>query len=320
VYEIECLVDHVAEAVAAVGEVICSPPPSLHTIAETKDTCQIKIDAHKACGTSQLVDLLHEAAYGENTPLGSSMFGSSLDKLEVETILSFRKSNYLTSNLVVSASGIAHDTLKSLVECHLSALPSAPSSSSASSSALPASPYIGGDIKVRVDLDGVSHVGVAFPVPAGAAALPYKVLFATLESKIAHSTSIPKGSLTPFISTYTSGGLIGFTAHGSAAAATGFLEAGVAELKALASAGSASSVAKVSLEGVLALEGEDSADALLSASVASLSPVAFADVRSLTAADVSNAAKAALAAAPAFAVYGQTAGTPSYATIAKLIK
>jgi hypothetical protein len=40
-------------------------------------------------------------------------------------------------------------------------------------------------VKVRTDLNGVSHFGLAFPLPAGDAGKPYKVLTALLGAKLA---------------------------------------------------------------------------------------------------------------------------------------
>ena len=60
--------------------------------------------------------------------------------------------------------------------------------------------------------------------------------------------------------------------------------------------------------------------ALLDATLAGVAPETAADLRKVSSADVSAAAKAALGAVPAFAVYGATAGTPSFATVAKMMK
>jgi len=76
----------------------------------------------------------------------------------------------------------------------------------------------------------------------------------------------------------------------------------------------------VTLENFLNLEGESTGETLLSAHMQGLDPLSAGDVRSVTAASVSAAASAALQAVPAYAVLGATAGTPSYATIASMLK
>ena len=78
--------------------------------------------------------------------------------------------------------------------------------------------------------------------------------------------------------------------------------------------------AKATLSNFLTLEGEDSSGALLEAAIAGVDPAAHADVRNVSSADVSACAKAALAGVPSYAVYGATAGTPSFSTVSKMCK
>ena len=96
---------------AAVAEAISSPPTSAYVVEEMKDTAQIAIDAHKASPREQVMELLYEAAYGENTPMGSPTYGP-LDKLDVAAVMAFRKAHFSAQNLVVSASGVSIDSLK----------------------------------------------------------------------------------------------------------------------------------------------------------------------------------------------------------------
>jgi hypothetical protein len=64
------------------------------------------------------------------------------------------------------------------------------------------------------------------------------VLFELLVSKVA-SLKLPANSLVPFYKEYSTGGLFGFLSAGTAAQATGRLEAAIAELKAAAAGASA---------------------------------------------------------------------------------
>ena len=82
--------------------------------------------------------------------------------------MAHRAKTFTSGNLIISASGVSHDIIKSLTECHFSGL--ATGSTKAADST-----YQGGDMKVRCDLGGMTNIGLAFPVPAGAAAQPYKV-------------------------------------------------------------------------------------------------------------------------------------------------
>ena len=132
---------------------------------------------------------------------------------------------------------------------------------------------------------------------------------------------IPKLALQPFYQEHASGCLLGFYAKGHAQEAAGYLEAGVAELKALATSANADGAkVRTALEAFLAVEGSSDAAAgsLLRAALAGVPPLS--DARKVTSASVSAAAKAALASVPSYAVYGSTMGTPSYSSVVKMTK
>jgi predicted Zn-dependent peptidase len=105
--------------------------------------------------------MLHEASYGEGSPLGSSMFPASVKKLSANEIVAFRKSRFTASNIVVSSTGIPHDTVKKVVQYYFNAMPKTGDSTS------PDSPYVGGDVRVRADLGGKTYLGLAFPIASG---------------------------------------------------------------------------------------------------------------------------------------------------------
>ena len=309
-YKVTVLPEHAEAALAAVSEAISSPPTAAYVIEEQKETAELAIAAHKSNPKSRVLELLYEAAYGENTPLGSPVYADDLTDLSVASTLGFRKSNFTANRLVVSATGLSIDTLKTLAELYLHALPSGNSALLA-----PQSPYVGGDVKLRDKSVGASHLAVGFPVPAGAGSEAYTVLGALLASKVA-ALPVPKDS----VSVLLEGGLLGFYAKGDAAAASGYLEAAVAELKAAAgSSNSDAAKTKAALESFLALEsGSTAAAKLVGAVTSGTSPVA--DARKVSASAVSAAAKAALGATPAYAVFGTTFGTPSYAAVVKALK
>jgi len=314
-YKLTCLPEKAEEAVAAVCEVLTSPPTVGWVVEESKETADLVIAAHKACPESQVMELLHEAAYGENTPMGAPAL-SSPESLTAADVAAFRKANFSGSNVIVSATGLSIDALKTMAELYLHALPA-----DGSKARLPgaAGGYVGGDMKVRDNSTSSSHLAMAFPVPAKGAEA-YGVLHASLTTKIA-AMPLPKNTLSAFYLPGAAGGLIGFYANGSAAAATSAMEAAVAELKALAASGPAGSAdaTKTALAAFSSLEsGAAGAGVLLDASARGVSPVA--DARKVGSQAVAAAAKAALAAAPSYAVYGVTAGTPSYASVVKMTK
>jgi len=317
VYHLSVASDKADEAVAAVAEAIAFPPSDSYVVGESKAAAAVVYDHVAASPAQQVTELLHDAAFGENTPLGGSLYAANLDKLDVDAVLAFRAAHFTAPRITVAASGgVSHDALKQMVECYLHSAPAG------AASPVPASPYQGGELKVRKDLDGQTYLGLAFPVPAGAdAAKVYGVVHSALAAKVA-SMDLPEGSsLSTFVAPYATGGIFGLHASGEPAAAASALEAGVAGLHAIA-AGSAAVdgfKAKVHVDTVSALEGDGAAEVLLAASQRGVSASALADYKGVSAAAVSAAAAAALKSTPAYAVLGATYGIPSFAAITKAV-
>lgn len=79
--------------------------------------------------------------------------------LTPEQVLQYRQHQFVGSNIVIASSGISHDTLKHLTEKYLGSL-------KAGTVFNTTSPYVGGDVKLRVDFHGETYIALAFPVPA----------------------------------------------------------------------------------------------------------------------------------------------------------
>lgn len=305
VYDVTVSPEGAQEALDIVMRSIASPPYAEYVLDELKPDAQLAYDLYSTDYSSQVSEMLYEAAYGEESTLGASVYGN-LKKLSVSDVLAYRAKTFVSENIVITANGLSTAALESMI----AASADVPTASSPPSSV--ACPYVGGDYKVRKDLNGNSYLGLAFPTPTGEAAKPYMVLQGMLESKCTSS----------FLSSYSSGGLLGIVAKGTPTEATSMLEAAISDLKAVAS-GSAAEVdvikKKVALTKMLALE-ESPAVALMSASTQGAAAATIADCRTVSSADVSAAAAAVLSAVPSYVVLGKTAGTPTYAAIAALVK
>ena len=244
VYSVSCLADKVDEVVGVIAEAIIKPvgENKFYVLEETaKDTEKVIMDARSSDPRAQVGDLLLEAAYGENTAMGKPEYAPNLKHLAAGEVMAFRDTHYKTGNLIVSASGVPHDTLKSLVDCYFYGMPEGKPTTTAAT-------YSGGDMKVRTDLAGETYMAVGFPAPAGAAST---LLAAKLEDSVA-KLGVKKGML----STVSGNGIIGFLAHGDAAAATKAIEAAVGALKALSTDAGVSDgdKAKATLSNFLTLE------------------------------------------------------------------
>jgi predicted Zn-dependent peptidase len=169
--------------------------------------------------------LVYEAAFGEGSSLGAPIYSSNLQKLSVPAILDFRAQSFVRENMVVVASGISQTQLASALANAATVLPGG-----AAPAARPAS-FVGGEVRVRAEVDGGAHVAVAFPVPAGDAGKPYRVLKSLIGAKLASQQMCA----TTFLNLHNGahGGLFGVEAAGAQAEAQ--LQAVVAELKAIAS-------------------------------------------------------------------------------------
>jgi predicted Zn-dependent peptidase len=273
-------------------------------IDEEKARAALGYKSRSGCATAALTDAVHEAAYGEATAYGSNGYALNLKKLSVDEVLAYRQAHFVRENLtVVTHGGITGEAVKKIVGVHLSQFPTKGGNKGVT---LPAASFVGGEVKIRADLDGKTHLAIAFPSPAGEAGKAYQVLAGVLNARAA-AQGICAGA---FTHSYHHGGLVGVRASGCVTSASEQLKKVVAELKAIANGAAAETdvvKTQLSLKNALNVEaGNESATAVL------LSGVNAADVRGVTSAAVVDAAKAVLkTASPAFAVYGATAGVGS---------
>ena len=254
--------------------------------------------------------LIHEAAYGEGSAFGSSFYASCLSKVCAAEALSFRAAQFKSGGTCLAVSGVEHKIAQAWAETSLQDL-------AAGSVKAPEVSFVGGDVRLRADTDGVSHVALAFPVPAGAAAKPFEVLSTTLAHKFVNS------SIVPFVVKYSHGGLFGVYVSGQSKDTSASLEQCIAELKSIAG-GKVGAVevskTQLSLSKALQIEGDGASSALLNSLHTGSSLTEAAKYGDVTPNTVSAAAASALKGNSAYAVLGSTLGTPSFDKVTKLLK
>lgn len=306
VYDVRVLPDKAEAVIEAVVSAIASPPHAPYLLEEVRAKAQVDYNKFAVDRSAQLQELLFEAAYGDS-PLGSSRFASNLKKLSVADVLKYRATHFVRGNVVVVGNGIGQEQLEAAINKSVTALPDGPAV------ALPASTYVGGDVKVRTDLDGASLFGLAFPVPSGDASKPFKILNALIGEKLASQNVCAKN----FIHSFAAGGIFGVEAG-----APQHLQLVADELKAIAAKSPSIDAIKqkLTLEHFLALEGADSTGSLLAAHQRGVAAPAAGDLRNVTPEAVSAAAAATLKANPSYVVLGATTGTPTFAAISKLLR
>jgi predicted Zn-dependent peptidase len=289
-YSVDCTDEHVHAVISAVADHITNPvnADKYYYVAENLEGAKLTAAAAAASGDAQLDDLLHEAAYGENSPLGRAVTNESAAKAEVCDIMAFRSRQFTAGNLTISASGLSHESLRSAVDDAFSGFSGAATSKEAS-------PYTGGDLRVRANTDGVTYAGVAFPVPSGAAAGAFQALASQLSGL--------KG-VAAFHHQYSDSGIFGVRTSGTPAETSANIQSAINAIKTSGGNGKRA-----------ALNAVDSADADGALMNAVLTSVPTNAAQKVSASDVSSAAKAALSAKPAYAVYGNTKGAASYADV-----
>ena len=310
VYDVAVLADKVEPVFASIVRAIASAPHADYVLEEAREVAALAYERYAANHHDQLVELLHETAFGETSPLGASVYNLNLDNLTTESILEYRANHFLRNNLVIAGNGITVDALKSLTDKYVKEI------ATGTAGSLPASTYTGGDNKVRVDLGGKTNIAVGFHAPVGSAGKSYEVLNNLLSSRLA-----AKGiCASTFHFEHSKNGLIGVHTTGCAQTATKNLNSVAEELKAIAGGAVDATAAKnsVSVGNFSKLEGKDATAYLLNAYLSGEDASKLADNRGVTNEQVSQAAASLLKGVPTYAVLGATAGTPTYSAIQKL--
>ena len=108
---------------------------------------------------------MHEASFGESTPLGGSVYAANLNSLLASDVLHFRNTNFTADNLCVAVHGgsLSADQVAAQIEGQVS------SGLAAGSAASFGAGFTGGEMRVREDIGGATRASLAFAAPAGKA-------------------------------------------------------------------------------------------------------------------------------------------------------
>lgn len=134
---------------------------------------------------------------------------------------------------------------------------------------------------------------------------------------------LASAGLTPFLQAYSTGALLGVTTHDPAQLQTAVQLLKFAAISSPAAfAGLPAVTTKAALSRLLALESSAAAGLLIDGYVSGggLRADQLADLRSVPAGAVAQAARDLLASVPAYAVLGSTAQAPTYSAVLSLLK
>lgn len=317
-YSITTTTDQAELAMNTLAEIVFSAPANSYAHADNLK--KVALVNGKNVNSQQItLELLHEAAYGETSGFGKSMYSRDVASLQFDDVNAYRNRVYNLNNLVIAGNGISMDNLKSLGD---SAVKQFASSSSDSDAWTPSS-YAGGEVRVRSNLDGEieSYASFGFNMPAGKQGQAYNVLTHLLNDALSQNGVCA----TAFSSPLSSGGLVGVHTCGDTSSITKAIEAASNTLKNIAQSAPSDVnpfCKSVTLDGFIALDnnGPAATRVMLAAGRHGVDAKTYSDARGVSAADVSAAAQALLKSQPSYAVYGTTAGAPSYSQVCSMLK
>lgn len=341
-YSVSCGSEYLSQALALAIDNVKAPVSRDWMIEHAKRRAAIQ-NVQSPCAI--VMEMLHEASFGENTPLGGSMYSSSLDSLAASDVLHYRNTHFTAENMSVAVHGgsLSGETIASQIDSLVAS--GLPSSASAAGAGSAVSGFTGGEMRVRAAIaGGATRASLAFAAPTGQAGKAYEVLRVLLSGAVSsqggrvqthiHSMTHAYKSNAEWTDTYfnayQSTGMFGVNLLGDAKYVTSGLEGFVAELKAVAggkSTAEAVDVAKKQLQLQSLLRGEATvggADRLLTTLLngngLSGTPFSESDYSAVTKEDVANAAKAVLKTTPGYAVYGTTYQVPFLTGVTNMMK
>lgn len=163
VYSADVLRPYVGEAVELIAETIKKPKYAPWDIEEQKKVIGYELENLLKDAQSVVTESLHAAAYGDGSALGRSLWcpARNLNKFGAQCLKDYANEFYTPSRMVLSGAGVDHDELVKLANKYFGDIPA-----SSANVATPASPYKGGDVRVRGD-SPVTHLAISFDAGKG---------------------------------------------------------------------------------------------------------------------------------------------------------
>jgi mitochondrial-processing peptidase subunit alpha len=343
--------ENISGVAGIMAESLGSPAFYSYEVDEAKATVSEHIAEKLSNPSILLMENLHAAAFGSTTPLGHSLYGTagSFSDIDSDVLRHFLGATINSSNVVLVGTNIDKAHLNEIAEQYFASLPS----SSGGVKDVP-SAYVGGELLERVEdnAGGLAHVALGFQVPGLAASAKsnaaLSVLQALLGDGMAAGAYVPGPhkttrigrsvhteshsfirSISAFSTQYSDAGLFGIYGCAADHESGRLVDAAVGFLKDAASVGAtahelerAKTAYKLSVSASLDSSNGSRSHAgrssLLQGSVATVKDL-HAAADSLTAADLQNVAKAALASKPAFSAIGSLSSLPKYDRLVSML-
>ena len=293
-YSVTCLPACADEALAAVAETVSSPRfvPWIVKEAAGSKLVKAELDAFAKDAEAQAMQALHEAAFGAESPLGAAPVCGP-GALTAAQLEGFAGCLFSPASMVVVGAGVPHDALVAAASVGFAGL--APRDAKPTRAA---SPYVGGEVRVKADAPLV-HVALGGAAPADAAV-----------------AAVLKALLGGFCHLYDGAGVVGV--YGTAAPAEGgALAASLAAALKGAAGASDAAVGLAKTKAKFAAAGLHPDVAAMGAATLATGAYAgppLAAIDGVTTAAV-KAAAAAAAKAPSMASLGDLSAVPRLAAL-----
>lgn len=163
VYSADVLRPYTSDAIELIAETIKKPKYAPWDIEEQQKVIGYELENLLKDAQSVVTESLHAAAYGDGNPLGRSLWcpARNLNKLGAKELKAYAKELFIPSRMVLTGAGVDHDEFVKLATKFFGDIPA-----SSNTVATPASPYKGGDVRVRGD-SPLTHLAMCFDAGKG---------------------------------------------------------------------------------------------------------------------------------------------------------
>jgi len=180
-------------SLTALSETVLFPKMRSWEVDELKKTNDTEIKAALKSPSNVLSELIHAAAYGEESPLGHNFYSQNAN-ISGDSLLKYHSKTFVGSNLIVVGVNVDFKQFVGQVEKQFSGAPTGVFVS-------PPSPYTGGEIRLKAD-SPYTYLGLAYQVANPEIA---SVVKAILDLKLKTSSF----STASFSSSYNKTSLVG---------------------------------------------------------------------------------------------------------------
>ena len=142
IYRVDALRDGAHAALGMVADTLLKPYLPGYEITESNALAGYDAAAEQGNLQAVVGDMVHEAAFGRNAPLGIPAVSGNFGGVSGDAVRSFRESTFAGDRVVIAGTGVDHDSFVRAAETLFDGLPAAGTAGGAAT-------YVGGDKRVE---------------------------------------------------------------------------------------------------------------------------------------------------------------------------